>query len=283
MRARYPSGKSASRQGGWGGLRRNHEEKRAVAVLACLHVLDGHVHFRIGLVPWHDKALGCVAIVVGGFVLRVDVVRGPETEPEAPGPWWHEIRLRILAQVGFPRALPRLTVLRLPHPELAAALHLSGCQMPFADESRVVACVVKRVGEPVLPRVALHVVRHDARVGGIASGHQHAPVRRAERTARDGVGEGHAFRGQTVDAGCGDVRAAVEPKIAGAQLVVEDEDEVRPASGGSRVAGGPGVQRATGAQHARAQQASALGQELPTGRLVAHESVPGAESFRGGG
>ncbi len=111
-------------------------------------------------------------------------------------------------------------------------------QAPLAEEGRRVARVLEEVGERALALAqgldregpAAGVAPH-AGVAGVAPGHEHGARGRADRRAGVEVGEAQALGGQPVEVRRANELLAVGADVAVAEVVGEDEDDVRPRRG----------------------------------------------------
>ena len=104
-------------------------------------------------------------------------------------------------------------------------------EAPLAEEAGGVAGLVKNFGDGdvVLEQafaVTLVGVAADAGVAGVEPLHEAGPRRRADRVAGVGVGEAHALAGEAVDVRSEDLFLAVAAKVAPAEIIGEDEDDV---------------------------------------------------------
>jgi hypothetical protein len=130
-------------------------------------------------------------------------------------------------------------------------------QVPLAHEAGGVAGLVEGLGQGDLgERELLHILgrqQHppvgaadpvgDPQPGGVLAGHDAGPGRGADGAGRIGVGEAHPGGGQTVDIRGPVEGTAVDPGIAPAQVVDQDEEDV----GGTPVPGTSGQRPGQGA------------------------------------
>jgi len=109
-------------------------------------------------------------------------------------------------------------------------LRLAG-DVPFADQARFVTRAAQQLGqEPLgvgqLIRAAVVIPRH-AKALLIRAGHQPEPAGRARGAGDIAIGETHLAAREAVELRRGHVLAAVAAEVAVAQVVGEDDDEIR--------------------------------------------------------
>ena len=130
-------------------------------------------------------------------------------------------------------------------------------QVPFAEDATDVAGLAQVFGKRDFGQVhvgglAIHV--GDARAEVVAAGHQRRPRRRADRADVE-LREFRGLAGERVDLRRLDVRVAVASHIAVAQIVDEEQDDVRSADRLRRLGGMERGQR--GQRNGSEQQAGA--------------------------
>ena len=114
------------------------------------------------------------------------------------------------------------------------ALRAGKAESPFAESAGAVAVAAEQLGDrllrlgdgPLAFRFHFTVVP-DKGVAGVLAGHEHAARRRADGVAAVVAREAHALRGQAVEVGCLDFFLPVAAQLRVAQVVGEDEDDVR--------------------------------------------------------
>ena len=166
----------------------------------------------------------------------MEIECGPvlETQPCRPGR--HEVEVRIFRDVWL-GVLPGAFFLPDPRHLVAA-----GCKVPLAHERGPVAGRGEHFGDIRLRSVGFEEVQHDPRMRRVASGHEHAAIRRAHRRRRKSIREQHAFTGESIEIRGGDVlAAAIGPDDVRTVLIVEDEENV----GAPDVGGGLGLRSRT--------------------------------------
>ena len=102
-------------------------------------------------------------------------------------------------------------------------------EVPLAEDCRAVAATVQKFGQGRLVRLHSQVALDDA--GMLAAGEQTGARRGADRRRHVVVGEAHAVCRQRVEVGCAQVDGAVTAQVGAAQVVGDDEDDVRRAHG----------------------------------------------------
>jgi len=100
-------------------------------------------------------------------------------------------------------------------------------ESPLAHEGGAIAGLAKKIGHREIA-----IAQWDARVAAdpamssVIAGHQRAARRRAHRASGVGLREAQTARGQGVDVGSADALLAVTTKVAVAEIVGQDENDV---------------------------------------------------------
>ena len=218
--------------------------------------LQGHVRQRRGVVEEeglglmgrdegfgaHDGAFAQEVLAderrVGLGVLRVGVGREDAVAGRAVGAVVERHFLAVILDEG------RVVAVRDPlagHAEEAVeallqrtAGGLETAHAPFAERGGRIAGLLERArqrgdagGQGELLAVADVAVVAGRGVAGVAAGHQHRARRGADRVAAVVPGEDHPFAGEAVDVRGADDLLAVEADFAVAEVVRQDEDDVR--------------------------------------------------------